>query len=80
MNIHTLQTFFTWCTVINGVLLLVWTAILAFAPEWVYRIQSRRFPIPRETFNIVMYTFLGMFKLLFILFNVVPLVSLLLIA
>ena len=79
MNIQTLQTFFMWCTVINGAVLVIWTTIFAFAPEWVHCVQSRRFPIPRDTFNILMYAFLGMFKMLFLLFSVVPFVSLVLI-
>jgi hypothetical protein len=76
MNIQTLQAFFMWCTIINGALLVIWTIILAFAPGWMYRVQSRRFSIPRDTFNILMYAFLGVFKVLFLLFNAVPFVAL----
>jgi hypothetical protein len=79
MNIQTLQAFFMWCTIINGALLVTWTVILAFAPDWMYRVQSWRFPIPRDTFNILMYAFLGVFKMLFLLFNVVPFVALVII-
>ncbi|MCZ6445193.1 MAG: hypothetical protein O7F17_00165 [Planctomycetota bacterium] len=44
-----------------------------------YRTQSKWFPIPRETFNVVIYSFLGLFKIVFLVFNVVPYVALLIV-
>lgn len=79
MNIQTLTTFFMWCTIINGGILILWTMFFAFAPDFVYRIQSKWFPIPRETYNVVIYSILGLFKIVFLVFNVVPYVSLLII-
>jgi hypothetical protein len=35
--------------------------------------------MPRETFNVVIYSFLGLFKIVFLVFNVVPWVALLII-
>ena len=78
MDIQTLTTFFMWCTIINGGLLILWTASM-FAPDLVYRTQSKLIPIPRETFNVVMYSFLGLFKIVFLVFNVVPYVVLLIV-
>ena len=49
------------------------------APDLVYRTQSKWFPIPREIYNVVMYSFLGLFKIVFIVFNVVPYVALLIV-
>jgi len=60
-------------------LLLLWTTFFIFAPDLVYRTQSKWFPIPRETFNVVMYSFIGLFKIVFIVFNVVPYIALLII-
>jgi hypothetical protein len=76
MNIETLRAFFMWCTIIDGAILVLWTAVLASAPGWVYRMHGRWFPMSREAFNIVMYAFLGAFKLLILAFNVVPFVAL----
>ena len=72
MNLQTLTTFFMWCTIINGVLLVLWTTMCILAPDLVYRMQSKWFPIPRETFDVVIYSFLGLFKLVFLVFNLVP--------
>jgi hypothetical protein len=49
------------------------------ARDLVYCMQSKWFPIPRETFNEVIYTFLGLFKIFFLVFNVVPYVALLIV-
>lgn len=68
-----------WCTTINGILLVLWTAMSILAPDLVYRTQSKWFPIPRATFNVVMYSFLGLFKLVFLVFNVVPYLALLIV-
>ena len=79
MDIQTLTTFFMWCTIINGALLALWTIMLILAPDLVYRMQSKWFPIPRETFNVVIYSFIGLFKIIFLFFNVVPYVALLIV-
>ncbi len=79
MDIQTLTRFFMWCTIINGAMLVLWTTMLIMAPDLVYRKQSRWFPIPRETFNVVIYSFLGLFKIVFLVFSVVPYVALLIV-
>ena len=79
MDIQTLTTFFMWCTVIDGAILVLSTTIYILGPNFVYRMQSMWFPIPRETFNVVFYAFLGLFKIFFIVFNVVPYVAFLII-
>ncbi len=79
MDIQTLTTFFMWCTIINGALFVLWTTMCIFAPDLVYRTQNRFFPMPRETFNVVIYSFVGLFKIIFLVFIVVPYVALLII-
>lgn len=76
MNIETLTTFFMWSTVINGVLLLFWSAMLLGAPDLTYRTQKRFVDISRSQFELVMYGFLGLFKLFVIVFNVTPWIAL----
>ena len=77
MDIQSLTTFFMWCTVINGSLLALWSLFCMFTPNLVYRTQSLFFPLPRETFDVVIYSFLGLFKIIFLVFNAVPFVALL---
>jgi hypothetical protein len=80
MDIQQLTDFFMWCSIIDGGILLYWTMWLLFAPGLVYKIQVYFFPMSRETFNIVMYGFLGAFKLAFIMLNLVPYIALVIIA
>ena len=79
MEIETLTTFLMWCTIINGGLFTFWAVFVKFAPDLVYRTQTSWIPISRETFYIVMYSFLGLFKILFLMFNVIPYIALLII-
>ena len=77
MDIHMLCAFFMWCTIINAGLLILMSLILTFAGDWTYRLHAKWFPMPRETFNAVIYSFLGLFKIVFLVFNLVPCVALL---
>ena len=79
MNLEMLTAFFLWCTVINGGLLILWTVLLAVSPNLLYRTQRRWFSGSEETFNVVMYSFLGLFKIVFLVFNLVPYLALLII-
>ncbi len=79
MDIQTLKAFFMWCTIINAGMFLLGTVFYLLTPDLVYRTQRLWFPIPRETFSVVMYSFLGLFKIVFLVFNVVPYLALLII-
>ena len=79
MDICSLTKFFMWCTIINGGILILWGVFCMFAADLVYRTHSKWFPIPRETFNVVVYSLLGIFKILLFVFNAVPYVALLII-
>ncbi len=79
MDIQTLKQFFGWCTFINGLLLSIWITTYMLIPEIVYNTQNYFFPIPKETFNIVFYSFLGLYKIIFLIFNAVPYIALLII-
>jgi hypothetical protein len=76
MSITLLRTFFMWCTILNGGLLLLSSLICTFAGNLAYRLHSRWFPMSRETFNVVLYAFLGVYKILFWVFCAVPYVAL----
>jgi hypothetical protein len=49
------------------------------APDLVYRTQAKWFPIPREIFNVIIYSFIGVFKIFFLIFNAVPYAALLIV-
>ena len=76
MGVETLKTFFMWCAIMNVGLLLLWTFLCVFAMDLIYRVQSRWFPMPRDLFTVLMYSFLGAFKILVLAFNVIPYLAL----
>lgn len=76
MTLQQLTSFLAWCTAINGSLFIVWAITCLAAPNWIYTIHRRWYPVSREAHNVAMYTFLGGFKILFIFFNLVPYLAL----
>ena len=76
MELETLRAFFMWCTIINAALMTLSFLICGPAGGWVYRQHSRWFPMSRETFNVVMYSFMGIYKIAIIAFNLVPYLAL----
>jgi hypothetical protein len=68
-----------WCTIINGALLVFSAIMFILASDLAYNVHGKLFPMPRETFNVVIYSFLGVFKIFWLVFNVVPYVALLIV-
>lgn len=80
MQIETLRSFLFWCAVINCGVLLTWFAIFVFAHERLYHHHTRWFRINREQFDMLLYILTGVYKIGFILFNVVPYIVLLIVS
>lgn len=76
MTPETLQSFLGWCSILNMALLMFWVTIVAIVPDLVYRTQRHWFPMSREVHGVVMYCMLGFFKLLVLIFNVIPYLAL----
>lgn len=66
-----------WSMVVNYVVLLVWFAAIVLAHDWVYRLHTRWFRLSRETFDALHYGGMSAYKVGVLLFNVAPLVGLL---
>lgn len=76
MEVSILKSFLLWCSIINGGMLVITSVILIFARDWAYAIHSKLFGVSRELFNTLIYCFMGVYKMLWIMFNVVPYVAL----
>lgn len=72
MNVETIRTFFFWCTVLNGSILIMSALICVFAGELIYRFHRRWFPMSREQFSMAIYLWVGLYKIVFITFNLIP--------
>jgi len=79
MDIQKLTAFFMWCTIINGGLLVISVIIGITGLDLVYNVQGKLFQIPREALNVAYYSFLGLYKIIWLVFNAVPYVALLII-
>ena len=68
-----------WCSIINIGFLIFLALVYMLVPNLVYQLQSKFIPISRETFDIVFYSFIGFFKVVVLVFNVVPWIALIII-
>ena len=72
MDMQTLKMFFGWMTLINLVL-YVWTAIICIVCKHpITRLTGTLFGIGETATKTVLYAYVASFKLLFIVFNLVP--------
>ena len=79
MDIHTVAAFFQWCLLINlGLYLLTVVAMLAM-PDLVSRLNARIFRVSQDTVRQATFAFVAGYKLLIIVFNLVPWLALLII-
>ena len=81
MDMAILTRFFMWCTILNAGLLALSFLVVAFGfgSDFVYRMHSKRLPMPRDTFNAVLYSLIGVYKIFVFVFNLVPWLALLII-
>ena len=76
MAVEHLVRFLLWCTVVNFAILLVWVGFFIFGRDFMFRLHSRWFKIEPEHFNAIHYAGMAFYKMLVLVFNVVPLLAL----
>jgi hypothetical protein len=76
MDIRTLTEFFKWCTIINVAVFIFSTIMIIAVPDFIYNAHGQMFNMPREAFDVVIYSFLGLYKIVILVFNLVPYVAL----
>lgn len=72
MTIYQIRDILMWCSVINVALMIVMFLILWLGRSWVYKMHSKMFPITESQFNAIAYSFLGVYKLVIYVFNIIP--------
>ena len=75
-NIAELITFFGWCSVINFALLLFSSLILFALQEPIASVHSNLTGITTDKLRATYFNYLGHYKILIIVFNLVPYVTL----
>jgi hypothetical protein len=76
MKMHFLQNFLLWCMVFNAAMLFWWFFLFVFAHDLLYRLHTKWFKISPEQFDAIHYAGIAFYKILIILFNVVPFLAL----
>ncbi len=61
-----------WCSLIYLIFLLVWSLIFIVCQDWMYELHSKWFALSVEKFNLAHYILLGIFKIIWLMFFLVP--------
>lgn len=71
-----ITNFLGWCALGNYLILLLWAACIILLPDWLYRLHTRWFDIPRQQFFAIHYSMMGYYKLGIFLLNLIPFIVL----
>ena len=72
MTIYEIRDVLMWCSIMNVGLMIVMFLILWLGRRWVYNMHSKFFPVTESQFNAIIYGFLGVYKLVIYVFNIIP--------
>ncbi len=61
-----------WCSLIYIIILSVWALFFIFGRDWLYGLHGEWFAMPIEKFNAIHYALIGFFKIILIVFFLVP--------
>jgi len=64
---------------INYAILIIWFGAFIFAHEWMYRLHTRWFKIPVETFDAIHYGGMSVYKIGVLLLNLAPMIAIFLV-
>ena len=76
MSLKTLKTFFFWMTLINFLILVISTVGVVALTQEMKVIHSQMFQVPSDELSQVYLEYLAWYKLLWMIFNLVPYISL----
>jgi len=72
MHLELLISVLGWCAVINFSILVFWAAFIMFAADLTINLQQRFFDLDKNSILKYNYLLMGFFKLLTLMFFVVP--------
>ena len=76
MSLKTLKTFFFWMTLINFLILVISTVGVVMLTQEMKVIHSQMFQVPSDELSQIYLKYLAWYKLLWMIFNLVPYISL----
>lgn len=72
MSIDQLTQFFGWCTIINMGVIMVTSILLVFFRQSIARIHHRMMAVPESGLYRLYFQYLAAYKILLLVFNLVP--------
>jgi hypothetical protein len=72
MTLEIIRDVFAWCSVINIALLLWWFIMFSLARGWVYKMHCKWYKLSPEAFDAIHYGGIVFFKMVILVFNLVP--------
>ena len=79
MTLDIITDFFKWCSIFNGLIIIISLIIFIFTSDFSYNNNKRLFGGSKEEFKKTIYTVLLCYKMIVIVFNIVPYIALLII-
>ena len=79
MNLDQLTELFKWMSIINICILVLTSVLIMLLKNIMYKLHGKLFEIKQDNVALVSYQYLGMYKILILVFNITPYISLLLI-
>ena len=75
-SIETIREFLGWCSVVNIGMLVISTVMLTIMRNWVVKLHASTTGVSETELPRIYLEFLGNYKILIIMFNVVPYIAL----
>ncbi|MDY7219131.1 hypothetical protein TOI97_06055 [Denitrificimonas sp. JX-1] len=72
IDVTALTTFLGWCAVLNLALIAISALVIVIFNAQVRSVHSKLFPLESRALNALYFSFLGRYKLMILVFNLVP--------
>ncbi|MHC4288828.1 MAG: DUF6868 family protein [Planctomycetota bacterium] len=76
MTVYEVREMLGWCTVINIALMIFSFVLICALRSFVYKMHTKWFPMSEQVFNAIVYSYLGLYKICIIVFNIIPWIAL----
>lgn len=72
MRYQNIKRFFMWNSIVNICILTFYCLIIIGAKNYLYAMHSKLFSLDKESFAQLVYLFLGLYKIIIVVFNLIP--------
>lgn len=76
MNMELLRQVLGWSLALNYLILLIWFLVFIYARTWMQSLHGRWFNLNDQTFDAIHYAVMAGYKILIMVFNLVPFIVL----